>query len=111
LAAFAAGLRRFATGTILIGGLCALVGFLVVHFTGSARAAQGAGWGMCVGGASIALVVGQSGSPTRMSADARLAPFGFYWGRFAAMPQSPLWSLASSLIVFAGGIALVVLTY
>jgi hypothetical protein len=106
-----AALRRFATATVLIGGLCALVGFLIGHFTGSLRAAQGAGWGMCVGGASIALVVGQSGSPTRMAAEARWGSYGQYWGRFAAMPESPLWSLASSLLVFAGGIALIVLTY
>ena len=106
-----AALGRFATATVLIGGLCALVGFLIAHFTDSTRAVQGAGWGMCIGGALIALVVGQSGSPTRMAGEGRWGPYGHYWGRFAPMPQSPLWSLASSLIVFAGGIALIVLTY
>jgi hypothetical protein len=96
---------------LLMAALCALAGFLIAHFGGLGGAAQGAGWGMCLGGASIGLVVGQSGSPGRMAAEGRWSAFGQFWGQNPALPQSPLWFLASSLVVFAGGIAVIVLTY
>ncbi|MHB8470959.1 MAG: hypothetical protein ACYDCH_14565 [Gaiellaceae bacterium] len=108
---FAAGLRRVVTVAILVAALSALVGFLVAHFAGLGGAAQGAGWGMCLGGALTALVTGQSGSPSRMAMEGRWGAFGQYWGQNPALPQSPLWLLGSSLIVFAGGIAVIVLTY
>jgi hypothetical protein len=107
----AAGLRRVATVAILGAALAAFVGFLVGHFAGLGGAAQGAGWGMCIGGALIALVVGQSGSPSRMAAEGRWGAFGQYWGQNPALPQSPLWFLLSSLVVFAAGLAVIVLTY
>ena len=107
----AAGLRRVAGVAIVMAAVFALVGFLVAHFGSFGGAAQGAGWGMCVGGALIGLVVGQSGSPTTMAREGRWGPFGQYWGQNPALPQSPLWMLVSALIVFAGGIALIVLTY
>ena len=96
---------------MLVAALSAFVGFLVAHFAGLGGAAQGAGWGMCLGGALIALVTGQSGSPSRMAVDGRWGAFGQFWGHNPALPQSPLWFLASSLLVFAGGIAVIVLTY
>jgi hypothetical protein len=106
------GSLRLVRVTALIAGVSALAGFLVAHFAGLATTgAQGAGWGMCIGGALVALVTGQSGSPTRMAVRGRWGTFGQFWGQNPALPQSPLWLLGSSVIVFAGGIALVVLTY
>jgi hypothetical protein len=66
---------------------------------------------MCLGGALIALVTGRSGSPSRMAAEGRWGAFGQFWGQNPALPQSPLWFLGSSLLVFAGGIAVIALTY
>ena len=109
--ALAAGLRRVAAVAILMAALSALAGSLIAHFAAFGGAVQGAGWGMCVGGALIALVAGQSGSPTRMAAGGRWGAFGQYWGQNPALPESPLWFVASALIVFAGGIAVIVLTY
>lgn len=105
------GVRRVTTVALLIAGVSALAGFLVTHFASLGRDTQGAGWGMCLGGALIALVIGQSGSPTRMAAEGRWGMFGHYWGRNPALPQSPFWLLGASLPVFAGGMALIVLTY
>ena len=58
-----AGLRRVVTGAILVAAPSALIGSLVWHFASLGGAAQGAGWGMCVAGALIAFVTGQSGRP------------------------------------------------
>jgi hypothetical protein len=99
------------TVAIIAAALSAFVGFLVARFAGLGRAAQGAGWGMCLGGALIGLVTAQSGSPSRMAMEGRLGAFGQFWGQNSALPQSPLWFLGSSLLVFAGGIAVIVLTY
>jgi hypothetical protein len=106
-----AGVSRFAAVTIFMAALSALVGFLIAHFAGLGPAGQGAGWGMCIAGALIALVSGQSGSPGRMAAEGRRGAFGQYWGQNPPLPQSPLWFLGSALLVFAGGIAVIVLTY
>jgi hypothetical protein len=106
----AAGLRRVAAVAVLMAAPAALVGFLVAHFAGRGGAGPGAGWGMCVTGALVALVAGQSGSPSRMAVEGRWGSFGQFWGRNPALPQSPLWLLLSSLVVFAGGIAVIVLT-
>lgn len=104
-------MRLMLAVTGLVAGLSALVGFLVAHFGGLGSGAQGAGWGMCLGGALIGLVVGQSGSPTRMAMEGRWGAFGQYWGRNAPLPQSPLWLLGAALLVFGGGIAVIVLTF
>ena len=50
-------------------------------------------------------------SAPRSAPEGRWGAFGQFWGQNPALPESPLWFLASSLVVFAGGIALIVLTY
>lgn len=105
------GLRFVATTTVGVAALSALIGFLVAHFASLGAAGQGAGWGMCLGGGLIALVVGQSGSPSRMAMEGRWGAFGHFWGQNPGLPESPLWLLASALLVFAAGIAVIVLTY
>lgn len=111
MAILVAGFRRVATAAILIAAASGLVGLLVARVAGLGGAVQGAGWGMALGGASIALVAGQSGSPSRMAVEGRWGPFGQFWGGNPALPQSPLWLLASSLVVLAAGVAVIVLTY
>jgi hypothetical protein len=107
----AAGIRYVVAVSLGLAVLFALVGLLVARFAGLGGAAQGAGWGMCIGGALLALVVGQSGSPSRMAVGGRWGAFGQFWGRNPRLPESPLWLLGSSLLVLAAGIAVIVLTY
>jgi hypothetical protein len=113
----AAGVRFVLVVALAIAGASALIGLIVVRAAGLGGAAQGAGWGMCIGGAMVALVVGQSGSPSRMAGEGRWSNYtpggaaAQLWGRNPALPQSPLWAAASAVLVFAGGIAVIVLTY
>jgi hypothetical protein len=100
-----------ATAAVAIAALCALLGFLVAHLARLGGDAQGAGWGMCIGGALLGFAVGQSGSPSRMAVEGRGGFFGQFWGRNPALPHSPLSMLALAFLLFAGGIAVVVLTY
>lgn len=113
----AAGVRFVLVVALVIAGASALIGFVVARAAGIGAAAQGIGWGMCIGGAVIAFLVGQSGSPTRMAREGRwinYTPGGaaaHLWGRNPALPQSPLWAAAAGLLVLAGGIAVIALTY
>jgi hypothetical protein len=106
---FVAAIRLVAVVALALAAFSALVGFLVAHFTGAGDAVHGIGWGMAIGGALTTLVIGQSGSPSRMSVEGRWGAFGHLWGDSAALPESPLWLLAVALLVCAGGIAVVVL--
>jgi hypothetical protein len=110
-----AGLRAVATLAVVIAAVSALAGFLIAHFASLGGVAEGIGWGMAIGGGLVALVVGQSGSPARMSVEGRwqfaAGNAWYYWGRNPALPQSPLWALASAVVVLAAGIAVVVLSY
>jgi hypothetical protein len=110
--ALASGLGWVVGLAAAIALVSALLGLLAVHLASvDAGLAQAFGWGMCFGGAAAVIVVGQSGSPTRMAAESRWGYLGQYWGRNPALPESPLWALVSGALVFAGGIALIVLTY
>jgi hypothetical protein len=104
-------IRFIVTIAVAIAGVCAIVGVLIAHFGGLGGIGQGAGWGMCIGGALLSLVVGQSGSPSRMALEGRWGLFGHLWGQNPRLPESPLTILASTLLVFAAGIAVIVLTY
>ena len=108
---FGTGLRFVIVTTVGISALSALIGVLVAHFASLGAAGQGVGWGMCAGGGLMALVVGQSGSPSRMAMEGRWGAFGHFWGQNPSLPESPLWLLASTIFVFAAGIAVIVLTY
>ena len=105
------GVRLLAAAAVAIAAVGALAGFLIAHFAHAGRVPQGVGWGMCIAGALVALVVGQSGSPSRMAAEGRWGAFGQFWGGNRALPESPLWSLAGALVAMLGGIAIIVLTY
>lgn len=107
----ALGLRLVLITAVAIAALSALVGFLVSHFGRFGDASSGIGWGMCLGGALIGLTVGRSGSPSRMAAEGRWSAFGHYWGESSSLPESPLWVLSGALLVFAGGIALIILVH
>jgi hypothetical protein len=97
-----------AVGLAVISGL---IGFLVVHFAGWGDAATGFGWGMIVGGGLVGLAASGSGSPSENLVRGRSGAMATYWGESAPLPQSPLQLVFAGALTFAGGIALIVLTY
>lgn len=97
-------LQVVAVGTVLLAALCALVGFLVAHFSGAASAAHGIAWAMWIGGALVGLVAGQSGSPSRMAVEGRWGFFGQYWGGNPPLPRSPFSIVVAAFLVIAIGV-------
>jgi hypothetical protein len=97
-----------AVGLAVIGGL---VGLLVTHFAGWGGALDGFGWGMIIAGAIFGFAAGGSGSPSENLVRGRAGMFGTYWGESSPLPQSPLQLALGGLLAFAGGVALLVLTY
>ena len=95
-----------AVGISAIGGL---IGFLVVHFDHWGGASKGFGWGMVIAGGAIALVTGNSGSPSENFQRGRLYPRGLPGfnrpTRSVPMPESPLEIALGGLLAFAAGIA------
>ena len=98
-------MRGLAILTFGLAGIGALAGFLI------GRSTVGVGFGMAVVGALWTLVAGGSGSPSDNLVRGRMGAFGTYWGQSAPLPQSPLWTIAGALLVFAAGIGVVVLGY
>ncbi len=88
--------------------LCALAGALFAHFRGGIGYTHAIAWAMWIGGAVLALLVGQSGRTSQMRAEGQVGLFGTYWGRSAALPESPLWLVVVSALVVGLGVALYV---
>jgi hypothetical protein len=108
---FFLGTSQIVAAGFALAAISGLVGLLVVHFAGLGGVVKGVGYGMVVGGAIVGFVTGGSGSPTENLYRGRVGAFGTYWGESNALPQSPLQVALGSLLTFAAGIALVVLTY
>jgi hypothetical protein len=108
---FFLGVSQTIAAGFALAVISGLIGLLVVHFAGWGGVAKGVGYGMVVGGAVVGFVTGGSGSPTENLFRGKVGAFGTYWGQSNALPQSPLQVALGSLLTFAAGIALVVLTY
>ena len=104
-------LLQILEAAVALAAIGGLIGFLVVHFDGWGGAANGFGWGMIVAGALVGFAAGGSGSPSENLARGRSGAFGTYWGQSAALPQSSLQVALGGLLAFAGGVALLILTY
>jgi hypothetical protein len=102
---------RILAATVGLAAISGLIGFLVVHFAGWGDAPTGFGWGMVIGGAVVGFAAGGSGSPGENLVRGRSGAFGTYWGESAPLPQSPLELAIGGALTFAGGVALIVLTY
>lgn len=99
------GLGRLAALTAALAALCALPGVLYAVFAGAGLAAAAA-WSLWVGGCLVVLVVGQSGSPTRMAGEARYTPgFVWLWGSDNPLPQSPFVLIPIGFVVIGIGTA------
>ena len=96
-------LRVFAVVTLGAAALCAAAGALFAHFHGGTTTAHAAGYAMWIGGGLLGLLVGGSGSPSRMAVEGRWGLFGQLWGSNEALPESPLWLIPVSFGVIALG--------
>lgn len=86
--------------------LCALIGTIVAAVHGGWSYGHAIAWSMWIGGCLIVLLVGQSGSTSRMAGEARVLYLG---GRFApgsgiALPQSPLAFIPVGVLVIGVGV-------
>jgi hypothetical protein len=86
--------------------VCALIGTIVAAVHGGWSYAHTIAWAMWIGGALIVLLVGQSGSTSRMAGESRVLYLG---GRFApgsdiALPQSPLAFVPIGVLVIGVGV-------
>ena len=89
---------------VLATAICSIVGAAVVAIHGHWSYAHTIAWTLWVGGCLIVLLVGQSGSTTRMAGESRLIVGGrFVTGSDIAMPQSPLAFIPIGVLVIAVG--------
>jgi hypothetical protein len=93
---------------LLLGAcaVCAAVGAIVAGVHGGWSYPHAIAWALWIGGALVVLLVGQSGSTSRMAGESRVLILG---GRFApgsdiAMPQSPLAFIPLGVLVIAVGV-------
>ena len=88
-----------------VAAVCAVAGALFVAFGGSATAAHAIAWAMWIGGALLILLVGQSGSTTRMAGESRIVVGGrFVRGSDLPQPTSPLFLIPAGAVVIALGV-------
>ena len=69
----------------LIAAVCAIGGAIFAAFSNRASLAHAIAWAMWIGGAITVLLVGQSGSTTRMAGESRVV----VGGRFVPMRSGP----------------------
>jgi putative copper export protein len=87
-----------------IAAICAIGGALFAAFSNRASLAHAIAWAMWIGGALIVLVVGQSGSTTRMAGESRIVVGGrFVQGSNLPQPTSPFFLIPAGVLVIALG--------
>jgi len=87
-----------------IACVCAVGGAIFAAFSNSASTAHAIAWAMWIGGALTVLVVGQSGSTTRMAGESRIVVGGrFVQGSDLPQPTSPFILIPAGVLVIALG--------
>jgi hypothetical protein len=91
------------------GGAVIGAGVAAVHGAWSYR--DSIAWALWIIGSLIVLLVGQSGSPTRMAGEARVLMLGgpFTRGSGIPLPQSPLAFIPIGVLVIAVGVGVYLL--
>ncbi len=90
---------------VAIAAICALAGALFAYFRGGIAYGQAIGWAMWIGGGLIVLLVGRSGSTTRMHGESRIVVGGrFAPGSDIPQPQSPFVLIPAGVLVVALGV-------
>jgi hypothetical protein len=94
---------------VAIAACCALGGVLFMYFHGGTTYARAIGWAMWIGGGVLVLLVGGSGSTTRMAGESRIVVGGrFVLGSDIPQPQSPFILIPAGLLVIALGVLIYV---
>jgi putative copper export protein len=90
--------------TAAIAAVCAVGGSIFAAFSNRASAAHAIAWAMWIGGALTVLLVGQSGSTTRMAGESRIVVGGrFVQGSDLPQPTSPFFLIPAGVLVIALG--------
>jgi putative copper export protein len=89
----------------LIAAVSALGGAIFAAFSDRASYPHAIAWAMWIGGALTVLVVGQSGSTTRMAGESRIVVGGrFAQGSDLPQPTSPFFLIPAGVLVIALGV-------
>jgi hypothetical protein len=95
---------------VLATAICSIVGAVVVAIHGHWSYDHSIAWALWIGGCLVVLLVGQSGSTTRMAGESRLIVGGrFVTGSDIPMPQSPLAFIPIGILVIAVGVGVYLL--
>jgi hypothetical protein len=95
----------FVSICLLVTALAAGAGLLFAHFRGGVGTKTAVAYALWIGGALLVLIVGGSGSTSKMAAESRSVVGGrFSPGSSSAMPQSPLVFVLVGLVVVAIGV-------
>ncbi len=94
----------FLAVTAVIAAVCAVGGAIFAAFSDRAATAHAIAWAMWIGGGLTVLLVGQSGSTTRMSGESRVVVGGrFVQGSDLPQPTSPFFLIPAGVLVIALG--------
>ena len=94
----------FLSACALVAAGCAAAGAVVALASDRVTAAHAIAWAMWIGGALLVLLVGQSGSTTRMAGESRIVVGGrFIEGSDLPQPTSPLFLIPAGLVVIGLG--------
>ena len=89
----------------VIAAVCAVAGAIFAAFSDRASTAHAIAWAMWIGGALTVLLVGQSGSTTRMAGESRIVVGGrFVQGSDLPQPTSPFFLIPAGVLVIALGV-------
>jgi len=95
----------FLGGCALVAAVCASAGAIVGLASGRATVGHSIAWALWIGGALVVLLVGQSGSTTRMAGESRIVVGGrFVRGSDLPQPTSPLFLIPAGVVVIALGV-------
>jgi len=98
-------LRLYGAIWLALAALCTLAGALFSHFRHGMPLAHAVAWALWIGGCLVVLLVGQSGSPTRMAGESRMVIGGrFVRGSDIPQPQSPLVLIPAGALLIGLGV-------
>ena len=90
---------------VLIAGVCAAAGAIVAASSRRVELVPAIAWAMWIGGGLTVLLVGQSGSTTRMAGESRIVVGGrFVQGSDLPQPTSPFVLIPAGVLVIALGV-------
>ncbi|HEX7526430.1 MAG TPA: hypothetical protein VF327_08990 [Gaiellaceae bacterium] len=88
-----------------VDAVFALGGALAAYFHGGWSYAHAVGWALWIGGCFVVLLVGGSGSPSRMAGESRLVVGGrFVLGSDIPQPSSPFVLVPAGLLEIGAGV-------